>query len=916
MVNIEKETRILMNKKTILTIFQSVIIIVILLAIVFALRAPAADLNYFPEDMKGEYIDSNGLPYFSEMDSYYNLRLTDNYITTGHIGDEFVNNSEMDTHRYAPDSQPINYELGIVYVTDFLYNLVNQYGEYTVYEVAFWTGAFVSCLCVIPAYIFARRLTNSYGAIVATVIIALAPNYFAHTFPGFFDTDMFYYIFALFFVFFFMESLRAKHWALKILFAIGSVISIGLFSVSWTGYVFYVAMMGVFVVVYLVLCYVLKIGNGSVDDYSSRLSWFVHQKDLWSIVLIAVIAFIGLGILRGFSGVAGIFGQVIGLLNLQSSAAIVGGFPNVLVSVAEMQKPALIGSGMDAAFLANTNGVVNGIGGILVLFAGLFILYTFVRRLWELRSAKPKSQIKLNKKPEKSKRKSSAAKLDDKHKFKLNLKNLDEFSSYDEISRSKHVTLLYTTLFIVWTLISIAAVTQGSRFITTLVLPFGLMAGIFVGHVVDYLKTKKISDKWLFALIVIAGILAGYPFTTVIGLFGYVIIAAFIILGAIFIYGVKNNESKSTTKVPIKKYIAIIAIVIALISPTVCGAYQISNQVVPGTSDSMWDSMVWIKDNTPENTVVTSWWDFGYLFEISSDRQVTFDGGSQTGERAFWLGKAMTTDNLQLSAGIFRMLDTTGDKAVEALNEVTNNNGKTTSILCEILPMTKEDAKNTLVNNYKLNNAQADNVTQYTHPDNPRPVIFVASSDMLQKAGWWSYFGSWNFDNQSSENYQYLVPDRQVDVAPGQTVHFTILEEQDIQYNIVISRGAGNNTTTAYTEALYNGEPLKINDTDYNPLNISKMIVFEDGYLTKNESVGDVKNANYTLYLMGEGNTYTPILMSNELENAMFTRLYLEGGINQDIFTQVHMDNGVSLWQVNFNNTVAGGASPATNSDT
>lgn len=905
-----------MNKKTILTISKSVIIIIILLAVVFALRAPAADLNYFSADQKGEYIDANGLPYFSEMDSYYNLRLTENYITTGHIGDEVVNGSEMDMHRYAPDGQEINYELGIVYVTQFMYNLANSFGDYTVYEVAFWTGAFISCLCVIPAYIFARRLTNDYGAIVATVIIALAPNYFAHTFPGFFDTDMFYYIFSLFFIFFFMETLRAKHWALKIVFAIASIISIGLFSISWTGYVFYVAMMGVFAVIYLILCYVLKIGNDDVSDYSSRLSWFVHQKDLWSMILIAVIGFIGLGVTRGFSGIAGIFNQVIGLLNLQSSASVVGGFPNVLVSVAEMQQPSLVGSGMDAAFLANTNGVVNGIGGIIVLFAGLIVLYTLVTRLWKLRSVKPKSQVKTTKKPHKSKRKSSAAKIDDKTKFKLSLRELEDFSSHDEISKSRHITLMYTTLFIVWTVVSIAAVTQGSRFITTLVLPFGLMAGIFVGYCVDYLKTKKISDKWLMALIVVAGLLAGYPFVTINVALGLIIIAVFIILGAIFIFGVKNKQSASSTRVPVKKYIAIIAIVVALMSPTVCGAYQTANQVVPGTSDSMWDSMTWIKDNTPADTVITSWWDFGYLFEISADRQVTFDGGSQAGERAFWLGKAMTTDNLELSAGIFRMLDTTGDQAVAALNVVTNNNGKTTAILCEILPMTKEDAKNTLINNYHLNTAQADNVTQYTHPDNPRPVIFVASSDMLQKAGWWSYFGNWNFDNQSSENYQYFVPTSQVTVAPGQTVHFNMLDEQGIQYNVVISRGTGNNTTTAYTEALYDGEPLKVNDSDYNPLNISKMIVVEDGQFVKNESVGDVKDANYTLYLMGEGNTYTPILMSNELENSMFTRLYLEGGYNQDIFTQVHTDQGVSLWQVNFNNTVAGGASTTTNSTT
>ena len=57
-----------MNKDTIITVSKSVIIILILLAVVFALRAPAADLNYLNGDIKGDFVDSSGLPYFSEMD--------------------------------------------------------------------------------------------------------------------------------------------------------------------------------------------------------------------------------------------------------------------------------------------------------------------------------------------------------------------------------------------------------------------------------------------------------------------------------------------------------------------------------------------------------------------------------------------------------------------------------------------------------------------------------------------------------------------------------------------------------------------------------------------------------------------------------------------------------------------------------
>ena len=38
----------------------------------------------------------SGLPYFSEMDSYYNLRLTENFVDHGDVGDEVVNGSSWD----------------------------------------------------------------------------------------------------------------------------------------------------------------------------------------------------------------------------------------------------------------------------------------------------------------------------------------------------------------------------------------------------------------------------------------------------------------------------------------------------------------------------------------------------------------------------------------------------------------------------------------------------------------------------------------------------------------------------------------------------------------------------------------------------------------------------------------------------
>ena len=473
---------------------------------------------------------------------------------------------------------------------------------------------------------------------------------------------------------------------------------------------------------------------------------------------------------------------------------------------------------------------------------------------------------------------------------------------------------MYGLLFIIWTVVACLAVSRGSRFITTLALPFGLMAGIAVGYLVDYIKANEIKDKFLMAIIVLGGFFAAFPLAVINMTYGVLLFAVIIVLGAIFIYAKSNADDLK--KLPLKKYLAVIVVVLALVSPSVCGAYQTADHVVPGTSDPMWNAMTWIDENMPEDTVITSWWDFGYLFEIAADRQVTFDGGSQSGERAFWLGQAMTTDNLELSAGIFRMLDTTGDRAVDALDEINGGNtSQTTSILIDILPMTASDAKNTLVNTYHLTDAQANEVVSYTHPENPRPVIFVASSDMLQKAGWWTYFGQWDFEEQNSTNYQYYLPTSEATVEPGQSAKVNMLNESGMAINVVIDRGTGNNTTTADIETTYasNGSQIMINGSEYNPLNASRLVIVEDGQIVKNESING-SNGNYTLFLMGVGNTYTPIIMSNILENSMFTRLYLEGGFGQNIFTQVHSEEGVSLWQVNFNNTAAGGASTSTNS--
>ena len=102
-----------------------------------------------------------------------------------------------------------------------------------------------------------------------------------------------------------------------------------------------------------------------------------------------------------------------GAISLQAAAADV--WPNVMISVAEMQVPNVLSGGLAGAFTANTGGVVNGVGGIVALFGVLIVLYTFVQRVLRLNSVKVKGDTR---KPHKSKRKATAVRSE-QNRFRI-----------------------------------------------------------------------------------------------------------------------------------------------------------------------------------------------------------------------------------------------------------------------------------------------------------------------------------------------------------------------------------------------------------------------------------------------------------------------------------------------------------------
>lgn len=829
------------------------IIIVLLFSVVFYIRAEASNIGGVPADAKKFYEDADGLPYFSEMDSYYNYRLTMNYLTRGIMGDTLVDGKPYDLHSYYPPGRPVDYPPLIVYVTSAAYRVLNFFGDFSLKEVAFWMGAFIGSLCVIPAYLFVRRITNDYGGFAAALIVGLVPTYVAHTYAGFFDTDMFNFVLPLFVFWFFTEGMLASSMRGKVGYALAAAVSILVFSAAWVGYIFYLAVLIVFVAAYLVISrYIL--GEKPEGEFEGKLDWLIHQRELFPLLILLIAGGVLIGVFGGFSSLAGAVGGLIGATQIQATAQTTA-YPNVYVSVSELQVPEFITTGAGNIFLPGQNTIVGGVGGLLVFIIGVLGVGALV---WKYRQ--PEVVV------EESENRPRAGK-----KSKFMRKKRAAVASEE----MRHRYLLYAVLMAVWLIMSGYAVTKGSRFIPTFAMPLGLSAGIFTGFLVEYLRVRFTTTSSLALIVFVAAVAMVMPFGVSVAV---KLLAG--VLAAGFIYSVKKPE--------IRAPFMMVLVVLAAVAPSVSGAHSITTSVAPGTDDGMWNSMQWVKKNTSRDTVVMSWWDFGHLFAVAADRPVTFDGGSQNTPRAYWIGKALTTSNETLSRGILTMLSTSGDLAYETLDNYTDDSGKTAEILTATLGLPREEARAVMTGRYGLSDKEAESVLMYSHPAKPKPFVLVLSSDMLGKAPWWTYFGTWDFKKKTGSRYGYYpsLASSKPQVVNNTTVIQTVntMVDQNNVLGTIIEKKA--NTTNATIAVGNNMTVQKINP--------HKLTIIEGDLLVKNEVVDS--DAQLSLIVIGSGNQYTTIIMNRELEDSVFTKLFLLGGFNQTSFKFLHQEPGVLLW--------------------
>ncbi|MCG8430208.1 MAG: hypothetical protein MJA29_03435, partial [Candidatus Omnitrophica bacterium] len=190
-------------------------------------------------------------------------------------------------------------------------------------------------------------------------------------------------------------------------------------------------------------------------------------------------------------------------------------------------------------------------------------------------------------------------------------------------------------------------------------------------------------------------------------------------------------------------------------------AYRVSSGLYPLMHDRWYEVLIALKEKTPPETVVNSWWDFGDWFKVVAERPVIFDGQSQNKPQAFWMARALLSHNEKESMGILRMLNNGGNRAFELIDEYLHDPLQSVLLLETVLPLDEAEARRVLSD--FLPSSALDEMLLLLF-DEPPAAEFLVDYSLVFKITAISYLGNWNFAKvYMVQNYNRIEKERIID---------------------------------------------------------------------------------------------------------------------------------------------------------
>ncbi|MCK4948076.1 MAG: hypothetical protein KAS46_06855 [Candidatus Aureabacteria bacterium] len=404
---------------------------------------------------------------------------------------------------------------------------------------------------------------------------------------------------------------------------------------------------------------------------------------------------------------------------------------------------------------------------------------------------------------------------------------------YNPYRESKHAAIIILNI---WFAAMLFACFTGIRFVMFLIVPLGICTGWLIDEIYKKLKNNKNT----------AGIL--------------LLSITLVVPGALYL---KISHRSAT------------------------GIYPLIN-------DTWYRVLNIVKEKTPQNAILNSWWDFGDWFKVIARRRVIFDGQSQVHPQAYWMAKAILSHNEGQAIAILRMLNNGGNMAFEVMDKHIQDPLEAVLLLEKVMVLNPERARE-LLKNYLPQYAVKKVINLLF--STPAPAYFVVDDTMVPKIGAISYLGNWDFSkvyiaqNLDIKEEQKII-ERLVDLGRDKGLIQKFHQEAFLITPNTLDDWLSNRLQ--FYSPLVNGKEqgevvLFANGYIYNPKEKTvysknghiprSLFIFEDEDNDIQEITYNNANVIYSALISEEGDgVYKLIFLDRELGKSLFSRLYFFKG--------------------------------------
>ena len=301
-----------------------------------------------------------------------------------------------------------------------------------------------------------------------------------------------------------------------------------------------------------------------------------------------------------------------------------------------------------------------------------------------------------------------------------------------------------------------------------------------------------------------------------------------------------------------KRKIALVAFLAVIILYSNALYYRPASDIAKysGTvlTDNWWTGLNWIRNNTVECSVVATYWDPGHFITGIAKRSVVFDGATQ---------------------------------------------GATITIEADGKNITRSRIQDIATTLFTDNETQAVELLKAYRKPNCNEFYYIASSDLLGKSQWWTYFATW--DPAGGKDCPFISSDKGYCYVYS-TLSLSRATPLPSQNAIVYTYAM--NQRNAFVVYEVNGTLIPYFQQDNQLATVESIF-----YFTK-EGAGQIRTApdsELKGLIWMDPSKQVMVFIPPELANSLFTRMFLFNGAGLEKFDFVNSWGGeVKLFKVNF----------------